>query len=93
MNTVTLQVPMSKSLRDSATSVARDYGFSSLQEAARFLFNKLAKREISITVGEPTVRLSKKNEKRYLKMEKDFATGKNVYYAKNVDDFLRQLNS
>ena len=94
MDTVTLQVPMSKSLRNQASIVAGEYGFSSLQEVIRILLNKLAKRQLSVNIEQfPAVKLSAKNEKRYLKMEEDFKSGKNVFYAKNVDDFLRQLNA
>lgn len=94
MDTVTLQVPMNKSLRDSAAAVAADYGFSSLQEVIRVLLNKLAKRQLSVNIEQfPAVKLSARNEKRYLKMEEDFKNGKNVLHAKDVDDFLRQLNA
>ena len=93
MNTVTLQVPMDKKLRDSAAIAAKNYGFSSLQELARFLFNKVANKGLSITIQEPVVRLSKKAEKRYLKMEADFRANRNIHHANDVDDFLRQLNS
>ena len=93
MDTVTLQVPMSRKLRDSAAAVAGDYGFSSLQELARFLFTKVAKRSLSITIQEPIVKLSRKNEKRYLQIEQDFRANRNVHQAKGIDDFLHQLNS
>lgn len=94
MDTVTLQVPMSKSLRNQASVVAGEYGFSSLQEVIRVLLNKLAKRQLSVNIEQfPTVKLSARNEKRYLKMEADFKAGRNVYYAKDVDDLLKQLNA
>ncbi len=94
MNSVTLQVPMDKSLRNSAAQVAQEYGFSSLQEVIRVLLSKLAKRQLSVSVEQfPTVKLSAKNEKRYIKMEQDFRADRNVYHAKDVDDFLRQLNA
>lgn len=95
MNVTTLQVPISPVLRDNATSVARDYGFSSLQDLVRLLLTKIANHQLAINVVEqfPAVKLSKKNEKRYAKMDEDFEKDRNVYHAKDVDDLLRQLNS
>lgn len=93
MNRTTLQVPLSKSLKASATAVATDYGFSSLQDIVRLFLAKFAKRELVISVGEPAVRLSAKNEKRYLKMDKDFDEGKNVRYASSVKELMNELTS
>ncbi len=93
MNTTTLQVPLPKSLKASATAVARDYGFSSLQDIVRLFLAKFAKRELVISVGESAVRLSAKNEKRYLKMDKDFDRGKNVYIVNSVDELMKDLTS
>jgi len=45
MDTTTLQIPISKDLKSSATIVARDYGFSSLQEIVRVFLRKLAQKE------------------------------------------------
>ena len=91
MDIVTLQVPMHKSLRDTAAAVAADYGFSSLQEAVRIYLSKLAKRQLSVSITEePTVRLSKKNERRYLKMEADFRAGRNFKTANSLDEFFAQ---
>lgn len=92
MNTVTLQVPMSRSLRQQAQIVADEYGFSSIQEVIRLFLNRFSQKSISLNFGEPSVVLSDKAEKRYLKMEKDFRAGKNIYRATNVDDFMKQLN-
>lgn len=93
MNTTTLQVPLPKSLKASATAVAHDYGFSSLQDIVRLFLAKFAKKELVISIGEPTVRLSAKNEKRYLKMDKDFDEGKNVFIANNVDELMKDLTT
>ncbi|MEK7503993.1 MAG: hypothetical protein AAB550_00620 [Patescibacteria group bacterium] len=93
MNTVTLQVPMSKTLRQQAQVVADEYGFSSIQEVIRLFLNRFSQKSISLNFGEPTVILSDKAEKRYLKMEQDFRIGKNVYRANDVNDLLRQLNA
>lgn len=92
MNTTTLQIPISKDLKTTATLVAKDFGFSSLQEITRVFLTKLAKREMSVSVEQfPAVMLSAKAEKRYAKMDEDFETGKNVYTANSVDEFLEKL--
>jgi antitoxin component of RelBE/YafQ-DinJ toxin-antitoxin module len=93
MDTTTLQVPISKTLKSNATEVAKEYGFSSLQEIVRVMLSKLAKKEFVITFGEqfPTVALSAKNEARYAKMEEDFKANRNVYTADNLDDFFNKL--
>ena len=63
-NRVVLQVPMTKELRRSAEEVALDYGFSSLQETIRLILNKLAKRELIVSVKEekPVQLSAKKRE-------------------------------
>jgi len=92
MSRTVLQVPMTQALRKQAGEVATEEGFSSLQEAVRFLLTKLAKKEIRTTVEE-TVQLSPQAIMRYNKIIKEIDEGKNVYKAKNVDDFLKQLRS
>lgn len=91
MNTTILQIPVSKSLKSDATLVAKDYGFSSLQEIIRVLLTKLARRQLTVQIEEMVTPLSRQAEKRYLKMEKDFETGKNIYTARSVDELMRQL--
>lgn len=44
MNTVTLQVPMSKTLRQQAQVVADEYGFSSIQEVIRLFLNRFSQK-------------------------------------------------
>lgn len=91
MDKVTLQVPILKSLRIKAEKSALDQGFSSLQEIIRVFMKKLASQAIDISFQE-VVKLSPQAEKRYAKIDKDFKLGKNIYYAKNVDDLMKQLN-
>jgi antitoxin component of RelBE/YafQ-DinJ toxin-antitoxin module len=94
MQKTVLQVPLPKSLKVSAEAVALEQGFSSLQEVVRIFLKKLSMRTLRLTFEEPgTIRLSKRAEKRYLKMEEDLKKGKNWYTAKNVDDLMRQLNA
>lgn len=94
MDTTTLQIPLPKSLKNEATNVAREYGFSSLQEVVRFILTKFAKREFGIAIEQfPAVTLSARNEKRYAKMNEDFKKGKNIFATDSVDKFLKELSS
>ena len=94
MDTITLQVPIPKELKTNATIVAREYGFSSLQEIIRVLLTKLSRRQLSISVEETEeIRLSAAAKKRYKKMAQDFRSGKNIYHAKNIIDLFKHLHS
>lgn len=94
MDRVILQVPMSKSLKEKAEAVARDEGFSSVQEIVRLILNKIAKKQISvsITAGE-VIKLSPVARRRYKKIEEDIQKGRHIHKATDVDDFLKQLRS
>lgn len=50
MSKVIVQVPMDKKLRDDATKAAKEYGFSSLQEALRFFVKKIAEGKVDINI-------------------------------------------
>lgn len=90
MNTI-LQVPVDKNLRDKASRVSEKMGFSSLQESIRIFLSRLAAEEIHINF-EPTVRLSEKNEKRYLKMLKDIKSGKaKTKTFTDIDSLMKDL--
>lgn len=93
METTILQVPLSKKLKSSALDVSRDYGFSSLQELVRVLLTKVSHRQLAVTFEEPAVKMSKKAERRYGKMTKDFETGKNVKSFSSVEELMRDLRS
>ena len=87
-----MQVPMALNLRNQAEAVSEDMGFSSLQEVVRFILTKLAKREIGISIEQfPAVPLSARNEKRYLRMERDFKSGENSKTFANVTDLMSDL--
>lgn len=92
MDTVTLQIPIDKKIRDAAADVASDYGFSSLQELTRLLLNKVAKKHLVINVEDTVVQLSRKNAKRYDKMVKEIETGKvKPIIAHNLKEHFKQL--
>lgn len=75
MNTTTLQVPVQKGIRDRATKAATAQGLSSLQEAVRIFLHQLAGKKVQISLTEPPMPLSAKNEARYAAMLEDVATG------------------
>ena len=93
METTTLQIPISKDLKSNATAVARDYGFSSLQEIIRVILTKLARRQLVVQIEEMPIKLSARAEKRYLQMEKDFETGKNVKSFSSLRGLMKDLRS
>ncbi len=95
MQRTVLQIPLPKELKLSAEKAALDAGFSSLQEVLRVFMKKFATKRIGFTFEEESVvYLSEKNDKRYDKIMRDIKSGKEkVYSAKNVDDFLNQLNN
>jgi len=92
MDTTILQVPLSKTLKRSAQEVANEYGFSSLQDLLRVILTKLSRRELIVSIEEPLVHLSKKNEERYLKMTEDFKINHNIYHADSAEDLIKQLH-
>ena len=91
MDKVTLQIPVSKTLRVKAEGAALDYGFSSLQEIIRVFMTKLAKGAIEVSFQE-MVELSPKAEARYEEMGEDFSVGKNIHFAKSVGELKTQLS-
>lgn len=94
---VILQIPMPKTLKMSAEEVARDYGFSSLQEIIRVLLKKLSRRELSVAVqegeAEEILDLSPRAERRYKKAIEDIKKGRNIYKPKNREEFFKMLRS
>lgn len=91
MNTI-LQVPLSKELREQASTKAHDMGFSSLQEAVRLFLHRIAKDEINFTF-EKSVKLSPKAIKRYNKMIDEIESGEvKTKSFTNVDDMMKYLH-
>lgn len=87
-----MQIPISKDLRLQAEKAAVDQGFSSLQESVRVFLKKLASGIISFSYQEKPIKLSARAEKRYAKIIKDLKKGKNIYYAKDINDLMAQIN-
>lgn len=94
MATATLQIPIDKRVRDNATKIARQRGFSSIQEVVRVFLSQFADRCIDISFTSPVVQLSPKNAKRYDRMVEDVLSGKVQTKAfTNVDELMLELNS
>ena len=73
--------------------MAKESGFSSLQEVLRVFLAKFAKREIGVSVEQfPAVKLSAKNDRRYAKMVDDVLSGRvKTKSFDNVDDLMKDL--
>lgn len=90
MRTATLEIPLTKTLKEDAEAIARQRGFSSLAAFVRALIQKVVAR--TAVVDKDVVHLSERAEKRYIKITEDFKKGRNVYTAKGVDDLMKQLH-
>lgn len=91
MDRVIVQVPMPKTLKESAQAAALDAGFSSLQEVIRIFTRKFATGGITVSFDE-TIRLSPLSRKRYAKIDQDFRQGKDIYTATNLSDLKTRLH-
>jgi hypothetical protein len=92
MNTVKLQVPLDKDIRDQWEDYAHRNGFDSLQSYVRFLAKAdVDGRRVNL---EESVRLSTEAEARY---EKQIAEHEELRHQgkvksyNNVDDFMKDL--
>lgn len=92
-NTSVIQVPVKTALKTEATEVARELGFTSLQELLRVMMTRLVAKQLSVSfVERPAFALSAKNDRRYDKIEADFRKGKNIATFDNVGKALAYLN-
>lgn len=92
MNHTVLQIPMSRELREKSEKAAVEAGFSSLQEAVRIFLKKFSCKELTVSFDMPKVKLSAKNEKRYIKMVEDYENNKNIVRTLTTEDFFDKLN-
>lgn len=93
MDSTIIQIPVTKSLRNEALKAAQEDGFSSLQDLLRLVLVKISRRELSVGITEPAVKLSAKNEKRYIKMTEDFHKGKNFKSFDSIDALMKDLHA
>lgn len=92
MNNTVLQIPMSIELREKSEKAAVEAGFSSLQEAIRVFLKKFSREELVMSFDVPKIRLSEKNEERYLKMIEDYKNDRNIVRSNTTKDFFDKLN-
>jgi len=94
MNTNTiLQVPIDKSFRDEVSAIAKNMGFSSLQDLVRFTLFQIKNQTIVPSLINTSTRLSPKALERYEKMTDDIISGKDVTKSfDNVDEMFEYLN-
>ena len=98
MSKTTLQVPLDTTLRDGATKVAQEMGFSSLQEAVRVLLKQLTDRKIGLSiVREPQVEyLTPKQEailtKKSAQVDKEIENG-DYFVANSAEELIEHLES
>ena len=93
MNTVTLQIPLNKTLRDRAASHFLKQGYSSLQDAIRVFLTQAADKQIKVTFEQPVVLLSAKAAKRYDHMIEEIESGKiKPFMANSVDELMAHLH-
>ena len=94
-STTTLQIPLPNSLKQEAKVMAREQGFSSLQDFVRLILTKLVRNELSIHIGtkDEYIELTPEAKKRYEKIVRDISANRNVIKAKDAADFLEKLRS
>lgn len=90
-----LQVPINSDLRDRAMEVAKEQGFSSLQDIVRLFVTKLANREISLHFGGPQSELASLEAiARYEQMYNDVKSGKvKTIDFDNAEDAIGYLDT
>jgi len=96
MSKVIVQVPADRKLRDKAVRAAYEYGFSSLQEMLRLFMNKIAKKELKVTIEDNveylTLHESAILERKYKEFLKEEKKGK-TFEARSAEEMIRQLTS
>lgn len=94
MNTATIKLQLGEKELTKAQTIAREWGFSSVEEVMReFVRRFLSKTQTKTSRQVENVKLTKKAKLRYKRINQDLKSGKNIMLAKSVDDFLIQLNA
>ena len=96
MQKVTVQIPTTKKLRDKAAKSAVEYGFSSLQEMLRLVMNKIANKEIKVSLEENVEYLTPQEDAVLEQRYKEFLAEKKkgrTFTAHSVEEMMKQLTS
>lgn len=92
--TTIVQVPIDKSFRDEVTFLAKNMGFSSLQELIRFTLVQIKNQTIVPSLINTSINLSSKAIIRYDKMINDVKSGKITPKSfNNTNNALKYLNN
>ena len=92
--TTIVQVPVEKSFRNEITSIAKNMGFSSLQELIRFTLVQIKNQTIVPSLVNLSPHLSSKAIFRYDKMVDDVKSGKITPKSfSDTDSALEYLNN
>ena len=92
MNTVTIQVSVPKQIAKQGEVVASEWGFRSLEDAAKVFITSFVKKTfVPSFQGQEEIRLSKKSKIRYQKIAKDIKENRNLMVADNADELFKQL--
>lgn len=92
MDQVTLQIPISKTLKAKAEKTAREYGFLTLAETVKKLLTKFVRRELVIDQEPESVTLSPRAKRRYAKAVREIKQGIGVTKTKNVQELLQLVH-
>ena len=95
-DTVKLQIPLERSLRDKVAKHARSQGFSSIQDFTRVLFSTAVEDNLRFRLDRGETYLSPEAEARYARQLADLPRQLKTGEAKsfdNVEDFLADLKS
>lgn len=76
MRESTLQIPINQQIRNRASKVAEQQGFSSLQELIRVFLSQLIMNKVQISFTPSRLILSDENDERYAKMINEVKIGR-----------------
>lgn len=93
--TSNLQIVIDTKLRDKSEAVAKEYGFSSLQDLVRFVLTGVSERRLEPALVDRREYISPEAEKRYMKDIEEFEKlekqGKAPKPAYSVKQLMKQL--
>ncbi len=94
MSVSTIRLQLEEVEIQKAHQLARQWGFSSVEEALKEFIKRFLNKTVTASLVETEyIKLSKKTKARYVKMEQDFKIGKDVRITHSVDEFIAQLHA
>jgi len=92
MDTVTLKIPISKSLKKSLDEQARVMGFSSFYRSVQSLLSDFARKRAK-SAPEVVKNLPPETKEFYADAIKDIKAGRNITKTKNLEELLALFHS